>query len=195
MEKGTSLQEGGGSDPGGVGQRQPPSSGTPSPPPEQRGPQALVEAGKAAALEQVPGKLGGCGPRHSRSLCGGLGAPLRRELGLGGQDLLLGSWEERGQAGWLSLQDKVRAGPGGVRLLPQRGSGPPPEALTDAACVLQLDLQHLHGGGHDHLAGAGPAARQHLLQQRQLPARGGGEGPRGGVRGPCHPGSCPWEWV
>lgn len=120
----------------GVGQRQPPSSGTPSPPPEQRGPQALVEAGKAAALEQVPGKLGGCGPRHSRSLCGGLGAPLRRELGLGGQDLLLGSWEERGQAGWLSLQDKVRAGPGGsgccrsaVLPLP-----PKPSPMRPASC-------------------------------------------------------------
>lgn len=40
--------------------------------------------------------------------------------------------------------------------------------LTDAACVLQLDLQHLHGGGHDHLAGACPTAGQHLLRQGQL---------------------------
>lgn len=43
-----------------------------------------------------------------------------------------------------------------------------PHSLTDAACVLKLDLKHLHGGGHDDLASTSPAACQHLPVQSQL---------------------------
>lgn len=66
---------------------------------------------------------------------------------------------EKGTACWLALSTG-----GGWGL----AAPAPAPALTDAACVLELDLQHLHGGGHNHLAGARAAARQHLLQQRQL---------------------------
>lgn len=38
----------------------------------------------------------------------------------------------------------------------------------EAAGILKLDLQHLHGGGHNHLASASSTARQHLLKQGQL---------------------------
>lgn len=62
---------------------------------------------------------------------------------------------------------------------------PAPHSLTEAACVLELDLQHLHGGGHDHLARAGPAARQHLLKQGQLLPAVKRAGLQGRVRGPC----------
>ena len=40
----------------------------PAPQPEQRGPQALVEASDAAAPQQVPGQLSGCGAGGGRSL-------------------------------------------------------------------------------------------------------------------------------
>lgn len=56
---------------------------SPSLPPEQCGPQSLVEAGDAPAPKQVPGQLGSCGPGGSRSLHGGLSAALGRQLGLG----------------------------------------------------------------------------------------------------------------
>lgn len=51
-----------------------------------------------------------------------------------------------------------------------QGTGCPtaPHSLTDAACVLKLDLKHLHGGGHDDLASTSPAACQHLPVQGQL---------------------------
>lgn len=73
----------------------------PPPPPEQCGPQALVEASDAPGPKQVPGQLSSRGPGGGRSLHGGLGAPLGRQLGLGIQYLLLGSWGEKGWACWL----------------------------------------------------------------------------------------------
>lgn len=43
-----------------------------------------------------------------------------------------------------------------------------PESLTQPSCVLQLDLEHLHGSGDDHLAGPCPAPRQDLPPQGQM---------------------------
>ena len=43
------------------------------------------------------------------------------------------------------------------------------EQLTDSSCVLQLDLQHLHRGGDDHLTGPSPTPGQHLPPQGQMP--------------------------
>lgn len=83
MEKGTSLRkEGGGDWLGGGGQVGGPPPTLPAPLPEQRGPQSLVEAGDAAAPQQVPGQLSGCGPGCSWRLHGGLGTPPARKLGL-----------------------------------------------------------------------------------------------------------------
>lgn len=159
MEKGTSLRKDGGdvTQGGDTGQAGLPA--LPAPPPEQRGPQALVEARDSSAPQQVPGQLGGRGSRGGWRFHRGLGSPLGREPSMGSQDLFLGGWGERDS---LLARPQHRRGGGGL------AAPAPAPALTDAACVLELDLQHLHGGGHNHLAGARAAARQHLLQQRQL---------------------------
>lgn len=54
-------------------------------------------------------------------------------------------------------------------LLSGQGRGNP---HTNSPCILQLDFEHLHGSGDNHLAGTCATARQHLPQQCQLfPAR------------------------
>lgn len=67
--------------------------------------------------------------------------------------------------------------------LPAQGTGKK-SSRTNASCILQLDFEHLHGSGDNHLAGTRTTACQHLLQQCQLfPAqrkeresiRGGGQ--------------------
>lgn len=102
------------------------------PPPEQRGPQALVEASNAAAPQQVPGQLCGCGAGRGWSLHRGLGTPLARELGLGRQDLPLGSWGERGRPAGLppSTGWGWGRGPAGV---PPRPTSPTPSPRRPAS--------------------------------------------------------------
>lgn len=39
---------------------------------------------------------------------------------------------------------------------------------TNSACILQLDFEHLHGSGDNHLAGPSPTTSKHFLQQCQL---------------------------
>lgn len=43
--------------------------------------------------------------------------------------------------------------------------------LTEPSCVLQLDLQHLHGRGDHHLAGTSSTPCQHLPPQGQIPVK------------------------
>lgn len=133
---------------------------SPSLPPEQRGSKSLVEASDATALQQVPGQLGGRGPWGRWSLHWWSGVPLGWELGLGSQYLLLGIWEN-GEGPAALPPNSGRAG---IRLWLPLPPPSPLHALTNAARVLKLDLQHLHGGCHDHLAGARSTACQHLLK-------------------------------
>lgn len=71
---------------------QPSFSHMPIFPPEQCGPQSLVEASNAVVPQQVTGQLGGSGSRSSWSLYRGLGTSLGGELSLSSQNLPLSSW-------------------------------------------------------------------------------------------------------
>lgn len=119
MEKGTSLRKDGGdvTQGGDTGQAGLPA--LPAPPPEQRGPQALVEARDSSAPQQVPGQLGGRGSRGGWRFHRGLGSPLGREPSMGSQDLFLGGWGERDS---LLARPQHRRGVGSGR----PGPGPRP---------------------------------------------------------------------
>lgn len=126
MEKGTSLRKDGGdvTQGGDTGQAGLPA--LPAPPPEQRGPQALVEARDSSAPQQVPGQLGGRGSRGGWRFHRGLGSPLGREPSMGSQDLFLGGWGERDS---LLARPQHRRG-GGV--WPPRPR-PPPSPMRPAS--------------------------------------------------------------
>ena len=108
------------------------------PPPEQRGPQALVEASNAAAPQQVPGQLRGCGAGCGWSLHRGLGTPLARELGGGRQDLPLGSWGDRGRPA--GLPPSPGWGGDGVQLVPPMPPTPSPRRPASWSWIFSISM-------------------------------------------------------
>lgn len=101
------------------------------------------------------------------------------KLGRGGETCATSvvslTWESRGrEKGFLysSSQLCLKSPVPAPSPLPAQGTRKK-SARTNASCILQLDFEHLHGSGDNHLAGARATACQHLLQQRQLfPAQG-----------------------
>lgn len=95
-----------------------------------------------------------------------------RKLGRGGEtsdaSVVSLTWESRGRdflhsSSQLHLKSPVPA----PSPLPAEGTGKK-SPRTNASRVLQLDFEHLHGSGDNHLAGTCTTACQHLPQQCQL---------------------------